>query len=92
MTTIHEEMIDYHQGNGFHVLGYFGRLHPQEVLRRAWADVAGRPPWSLSSNCQHSTRRWHGVPQISPQVRNGVGLALLALIIGGGAAGAARSL
>ncbi len=73
-TTIHEEMSEFHQGRGFEIVGYLGSLPPAEVLRRAWADVERRPAWTLSYNCQHAVRKWHGVPLESPQAQVAAGL------------------
>lgn len=80
-TTIHEAMTEFHQGAGFEVVGYLGKLHPSDVLDRAWADVERRPRWTLESNCQHAVRRWHGVPAESPQVQGAMAVGgLIALV------------
>ena len=78
-TTVHEEMTDFHGGNGFKVVGYLGNLPAGEVLRRAWADVYARPAWTLGYNCQHATRKWHGISMDSPQVQGVV--AVLGVIV-----------
>jgi hypothetical protein len=91
MTTVHEEMQHFHGGNGFEVVGYLGSLAWWDVLARAWADVDARPQWSLAYNCQHATRKWHGISIDSPQVQAAIAGAIVVVAIAVVAVGVSRA-
>lgn len=67
--------------------GYYGRLHPEEVCRRALGQV-GAPYDMAYGNCEQFTRWCHGMRPASPQLRAAV--ASGALIACGLSAGVYR--
>lgn len=63
-------------------VGYWGDLPPEEVLRRARAQI-GKPYKLLSANCEHFATGVHGLEPTSPQLRNAAaGTVVLATAVG----------
>jgi len=55
-------------------LGYPGRVHPLEVVRRA-RRLIGNPYRALTANCEHFVSGVHGMQPSSPQLRDGAAKA-----------------
>ena len=75
--VVEEPLPLFQEGSDLRVEGYWGKLHPHDVLSRARAKLGA--PYSLfTSNCEHFVRFAHGLREESPQVQFLIGFLVIA--------------
>jgi hypothetical protein len=77
--TVEESLAEFTEGEPLQIVDYPGSDPWEVVVDRALRDVQRRRGWSLFDNCEHAVRRWHAVPEESPQLRAGAGIGMVAL-------------
>ena len=77
-----EPLVTFGDTTAIRILGYWSELSPAEVLYRARQHFGAK--WHLTDwNCEHFVRAAHGIKAESPQLRVGLTLLAVALIIAG---------
>lgn len=80
--VIEEPLSSFQEESDLRIEGYWGKLPPHEVLRRAETKF-GSPYMLFTSNCEHFVRFVHGLQPESPQLKLVfASLMLVGLVIG----------